>query len=65
MSENKILVVDDERDIRAAFQKAFTRAGFAVTTAASAEEALDIFKREPHWVIFSDLNLDTLNRMAA
>jgi DNA-binding NtrC family response regulator len=57
MRENKILVVDDEKDIRSAFEKAFTRAGFAVTTAATAEEALEIFKKETHWVIFSDLNL--------
>ncbi len=57
MTENKILVVDDDKDIRRAFEKAFVRAGFSVTTAASAEEALEIFQREPHWVLFSDLKL--------
>ncbi len=38
---NKILIVDDEKDIREALTGVLADEGFAVITAASAEEALD------------------------
>ena len=61
MSEERILVVDDEKQIRDMYSQAFTRAGYEVTTAESAEEALEIFKREQFWVLFLDLNLPGMN----
>ena len=61
MSEKRILVVDDEKQIRDMYSQAFTRAGYEVTTAESAEEALEIFKREQFWVLFLDLNLPGMN----
>ena len=61
MSEKRILVVDDEKQIRDMYSQAFTRAGYEVTTAESAEEALEIFKKEQFWVLFLDLNLPGMN----
>lgn len=61
MSEKRILVVDDEKDIRDMYTRAFTRAGYEVTAAASAEEALDILDEQPFWVLFLDLNLPDMN----
>ena len=61
MSEKRILLVDDEKQIRDMYSLAFTRAGYGVTTAESAEEALEIVKKEPFWVLFLDLNLPGMN----
>jgi CheY-like chemotaxis protein len=61
MNENRMLVVDDEKQIRDMYSQAFARAGYEVTTAESAEEALEIIKKEPYWVLFLDLNLPGMN----
>jgi len=61
MAEKRILVVDDEEQIRDLFTMSLTRAGFAVQTAASAEEAIDIMRHNPAWVLFLDLNLPGMN----
>ena len=61
MIEKRILVVDDEQQIRDMYSQAFSRAGYTVRTAESAEEALDIFKQEQYWVLFLDLNLPGMN----
>ena len=57
MSEKKILVVDDEENIRDVFEQAFSRAGYMVRLAESAEEALEILKDDKIQVMFVDLNL--------
>ncbi len=57
MSKQKILVVDDEAGIRSMFRQSFNRAGYAVQTAASAEEALDHLEHENMDVMFFDLDL--------
>lgn len=57
MEEKKILMVDDEQMIIDLYKEAFSQAGYLVRTAESAEEALEILKRERLWVIFLDLNL--------
>lgn len=59
--ERKILVVDDEKMIRDMYSQAFAKAGYEVTTAESAEEALEIFEKERFWVLFLDLNLPGMN----
>lgn len=55
--EKKILVVDDEENIRDILNEAFTISGFKVRTASTAEEALDIVKREEFFVYFLDIKL--------
>ena len=61
MSEKRILVVDDEKQIRDMYSQAFTRAGYEVTTAESAEEALEIVRKTSFFVLFLDLNLPGMN----
>ena len=61
MSEKKILIVDDEVDIRNVFEKAFSRAGYAVRSAASGSEALGILKAEEILVMFFDLNMPEMD----
>ena len=55
--EQRILVVDDEPSILAVYTQAFERAGYQVTAAETAEEALRILEKESFWVFFLDLNL--------
>ncbi|MBI5092432.1 MAG: response regulator [Candidatus Hydrogenedentes bacterium] len=57
MSGKKILVIDDEKPIRDMLDRAFSRAGYVVQTADSAESALDAMETNPCWVLFVDLNL--------
>ena len=59
--ENKILVVDDEEAIRDTFDMAFGKAGYTAHCAGSAEEALDILKRDNIQVMFLDLKLPGMN----
>ncbi len=61
MSEKTILVVDDETTILSMFELAFTKQGYRIKTAASAEDALDILKTEEIHVMFLDLNLPAMN----
>jgi DNA-binding response OmpR family regulator len=59
--ESKILVVDDEEQIRDLYSLAFARAGYTVMMAESAEKALEIMKKTPSMVLFLDLNLPGMN----
>lgn len=61
MSEKKILIVDDEKAILNLLKQAFSRAGFEVTPAESAEEALKVLEQEEIYVMFLDLNLPEMN----
>lgn len=61
MSERKILIVDDEKAIINLFKQAFTRAGFVVVSAESAEEALKVLETDDIFVMFLDLNLPGMN----
>jgi CheY-like chemotaxis protein len=61
MSEKRILVVDDEQQIRDLYREVFERSGYAVQTAESAEEALEVMREAPFWVVFLDLNLPGMN----
>lgn len=57
MEENTILVLDDEETIRDLLEQAFSREGFRVLSAESAEKALDILRKESIMVMFLDLKL--------
>lgn len=56
-----ILLVDDEVAVLKMMTKAFTRAGYEVETAASAEEAMELIKTYKYMVFFLDLNLPGMN----
>jgi DNA-binding response OmpR family regulator len=61
VNEKKILVVDDEVLITDMLKTALGSAGYTALTAGSAEEALEILKRESIMVMFLDLNLPGMN----
>ena len=60
-NDNKILVVDDESAILDLFSQAFSKAGYTVITASSAEDALSILSEKSIHVMFLDLNLPGMN----
>ncbi|MDD5712614.1 MAG: response regulator, partial [Smithellaceae bacterium] len=57
----KILVVDDDLSVSDLFEEALGDAGYEVHLAESAEQALDILRRENIDVIFLDLKLFGMN----
>jgi len=57
----KILIVDDEKAIISLLKQAFSRAGFEVYPAESAEEALKVLEQEEIYIMFLDLNLPGMN----
>jgi DNA-binding response OmpR family regulator len=61
MTDNKIMVVDDEMPIRGLFLKGFSRAGYCVYLAASAEEAIAMLPETACQVFFLDLYLPDMN----
>lgn len=61
MEEKRVLVVDDEEQIRDVLKEAFTMQGYEVATAESGEEALKIMRQNPCWVLFLDLNMPGMN----
>src|SRR3989339_1379322 len=63
MSDKKILVVDDEKAIVSLLKQAFSRAGFEVRPAESAEEALKVLEQDDISVMFLDLNLPGMSGM--
>ncbi len=58
---DRILVVDDEASIRNLFEEIGNEAGYAVYTAAGAEEALALLEQNDINVIFLDLKLFGMN----
>ena len=61
MAKEKILIVDDETAIVGLLKVAFTKAGYEVFSAESAEDALEILKNEKIFVMYLDLNLPGMN----
>jgi CheY-like chemotaxis protein len=61
MKDGKILIVDDEPAIRKLFELVFTKQGYAVGAAESAEEALQLMENDSFPVMFFDLNLPGMN----
>ena len=53
----RILVVDDEANIRTLYKQEFEDEGYAVTTAASAEEALDLLRGSPADLVVMDIEM--------
>ena len=61
MKEKKILIVDDEADIRKVFEKVFRREGYTVRTAAGGREALELLKDDKIQVMFFDLKMPEMD----
>lgn len=60
--ESRILVVDDEKEIRSFLSRALTRlGGFQVELAESGEEALQKIEKEPFDLILTDLKMPKMD----
>jgi two-component system, sensor histidine kinase and response regulator len=60
--ENRVLVVDDEKEIRAFLSKALSRlGGFDVELAGSGEEALRKLEKEPFDLVLTDLKMPKMD----
>ena len=57
MQKNRILLVDDNKDVRAVFQEGLENHGFDVVPAASVNEALRLISTEDFDVLLSDLHM--------
>jgi len=55
--KGKILIVDDESDIRDSLSYVFKKEGYAVDTACNRKEALSLFSKYDYDVVFLDLKL--------
>ncbi|MEW6200413.1 MAG: response regulator [bacterium] len=70
MATYKVLVVDDNADIRALYDEELTGEGYQVVTAANGEEALQIAKEDPPDAVILDIampvksGLETLTELA-
>ncbi len=53
----RILVVDDETDIRESLAKLLEKKGFACDAAGSGEEAIDCFEADPYDVVITDIRM--------
>jgi two-component system NtrC family response regulator len=53
----RILIVDDELNIRAGLAKALTNEAYSISTAENAAEAWDLFQREPQQLVITDLKM--------
>ncbi len=57
MDKKKILVVDDEENIRILFKLGLEEEGYEVNTASSGEEALEILKKEAFDLVTLDIKM--------
>ncbi len=55
MKKGRILVVDDEEIILAAFERELEASGFEVRTSLSGQEALKALKKEAFDIVYTDL----------
>ncbi|MBN2810146.1 MAG: response regulator [Deltaproteobacteria bacterium] len=55
--KKRVLIVDDEKEIRDLFRRVLESAGYEVETAASGEEALEIIEKKKFPLLLFDLNM--------
>lgn len=61
MSQIKLLVVDDETNLRMIIQKELSRIGYSVETAADGEQAWQMIEETDFDVVLSDINMPHLD----
>ena len=57
----KILIVDDEENIRQVFKKALEKKNYVVHTVSNAEDALHEIKNQEYFLVFSDIFMDGMS----
>jgi CheY-like chemotaxis protein len=57
----KVLIVDDDEEIRALLQDMLSEEGYQVDTARDGQEALDRLQREGGWVILLDIMMPNVD----
>lgn len=57
----KLLVVDDEKNIRRLYESELKREGYEVETAESAEEALELIEKSPPDLVVLDIRLEGMD----
>jgi DNA-binding NtrC family response regulator len=57
----KLLVVDDEKNIRRLYESELKREGYEVETAESAEEALELIEKAPPDLVVLDIRLEGMD----
>jgi len=65
MMNERILVVDDEEDLRLSLKFKLKSAGFDVDVAADGEEALEKLKAKPTDVVLLDINMPRMSGIEA
>lgn len=63
-SASRILVIDDEDDVRGMFEIALTKSGFSVETARSGSEAIELVRECPFDVLVVDLGMPGMDGVA-
>ncbi len=65
MAKGKILIVDDEQDVREIFQNRLEKAGYNILTAENGEDAISTLRSEDNMVnvalIFCDIRMPKVN----
>ena len=57
MEQRKVLVVDDEAQIRKVLTRHLEKEGYAVNTAQDGSEALELIRKDPPDLVISDLKM--------
>lgn len=60
-TKGRVLVVDDEDDLRVLLSQQINSAGYDVSTAADGEEAINTIKKNSFDVVLLDINMPKVN----
>jgi len=63
MSEQRVLVIDDDLSLRQFLRNMLKRSGYTIETAASGREGLQTMEREPAGVVVTDLQMEGMDGM--
>ncbi len=62
---NKILIVDDEKNVISSFKKILTQEGYEIFTASNAEEGLSVFENNPINLVIMDIRMPKITGLEA
>ncbi|MBF0559634.1 MAG: response regulator [Nitrospirae bacterium] len=57
----KILVIDDEPDMRLLIERVLSRKGFDITTVAYAPDAVNLVEKDSFFLLITDLTMPEMN----